>query len=32
MRLSLDALHRENGKRPLVELVGELFDALDAEK
>lgn len=31
MRLSLDAFNRENGKRPLVELVREAFDALEAE-
>jgi AcrR family transcriptional regulator len=31
MRLSLDALHRENGKRSLADHVRDLFDALDAE-
>ena len=30
MRLSLDALHRENGVRPLVDLVRESFAAIDA--
>lgn len=31
IRLSLDAFNRENGKRPLVELVREAFDALEGE-
>lgn len=31
MRLSLDAFNREDGKRPLVELVREAFDALESE-
>jgi AcrR family transcriptional regulator len=31
VRLSLDALSREDGKRPLVELLDEAFNALKAE-
>lgn len=31
IRLSLEAFNREEGKRPLVELVREAFDALEAE-
>ena len=31
VRLSLDALNREDGKRPLAELLREAFDALAAE-
>ena len=31
MRLSLDALSREGGKRPLTELLHEAFDALEGE-
>lgn len=31
VRLSLDALSREGGKRPLVELLREAFDALEGE-
>lgn len=31
IRLSLEAFSREGGKRPLVELVREAFDALEAE-
>jgi AcrR family transcriptional regulator len=31
LRLSLDAFNREDGKRPLVDLLNEAFDALAAE-
>jgi AcrR family transcriptional regulator len=31
MRLSLDAFSREDGKRPIVDLLHEAFDALEAE-
>lgn len=31
LRLSLEAFNREDGKRPLVDLMGEAFDALEEE-